>query len=167
MIAQKFNLNRKFQPVLSLRIALKLSSWADNISLKNRAITSAAILLFLFVTDLHRYGAWYFGNATYIKPYWFQFVCLLWGFIGLYLLSKIMRWLESREQYQYMQMIIVYPFMVIPYAFLHNSFNFEFYGAVWKQYPDLLGQIASIGWWTIVPIGVAYGIADGYGKVRE
>jgi|GEM_PF-4130887 len=82
-----------------LRLALWISKWSDNTNLKNRAITSAAILFFLFVTDIHRSGTWYTGNAAYIKPYWFWYVCLLWFFIGFYVVSKAMHWLKERGQF--------------------------------------------------------------------
>lgn len=39
---------------------------------------SVVLLLFFSVTDIHRYGAWYMGNATYIKPYWQYVIVLLW-----------------------------------------------------------------------------------------
>jgi hypothetical protein len=32
------------------------------------AKSCTVILIFFFVTDIHRYGAWYFGNASYSSP---------------------------------------------------------------------------------------------------
>jgi len=39
---------------------------------------SAAALIILFITDIHRYGAWYSGGATYIMPWWQLVYILLW-----------------------------------------------------------------------------------------
>lgn len=38
----------------------------------------AAVIVLLLVTDMHRYGAWYSGGATYIKPWWQFAYIILW-----------------------------------------------------------------------------------------
>lgn len=55
---------------------------------------SASALLLFFVTDIHRYGAWYSGGATYIKPWW-QYACiLLWLPVLLFVIRCVFGFLD-------------------------------------------------------------------------
>lgn len=53
-----------------------------------------AVLFLFFITDIHRYGAWYTGGATYIKPWWIFGCILLWLPIALALLLCAINYLE-------------------------------------------------------------------------
>ncbi len=118
-----------------------------------------AILVFLFATDLHRYGAWWTGTVLHIKPYWFQFVCLLWGFIGLYLLSQALRWLKDREQYQTMHFIMIVPLVWLIQNWGYQTYTVDMFGFYsWK--PHITKSVLwFIGGEILFPLGVSGGFA--------
>jgi len=58
---------------------------------------SAAVLIILFITDIHRYGAWYSGGATYIMPWWQLVYILLWTPIVLAILKCFFHFLLKNE----------------------------------------------------------------------
>lgn len=60
----------------------RLYEFAAKFNISDRLIKTckicAALLVFFFVSDIHRYGAWYTGGSTYIKPYWLYAYILIW-----------------------------------------------------------------------------------------
>ena len=52
---------------------------------------SAGIVLFCFITDAHRYGAWYGCGVSYILPYALPLICLVFLFPVAYAGGIIIR----------------------------------------------------------------------------
>lgn len=158
MKPQKINTYNNGKPAILVRLAMRLSKLADSAMLRRLTKYSIIILLFLFATDLHRFGAWWTGTVLHMKPYWFQFVCLLWGIMGLYALSKIMRWLEDREQYQTMHFVLIAPLVWFLQNLIYQTYVVEFGFYSWKPH------IVESAWWfigteIILPLGVSGGFA--------
>lgn len=71
---------------------------------------SAAVLFLFLVTDIHRYGAWYTGGATYIKPWWQYAYVLLWVPFALVIIRCI---IEFLDRHQNMLLLVPAAFAVI------------------------------------------------------
>lgn len=73
-----------------------------------------AVLFLFFVTDMHRYGAWYTGGATFIKPWWQFAYILLWVPVVTAVLLGIFTWLCSSE----VEFIILIAILAMNYIIL-------------------------------------------------
>lgn len=60
----------------------RLRYWAD---------MSAGIVLFCFITDAHRYGAWYGVGVSYVLPYALPLICLALACPAAYACARILR----------------------------------------------------------------------------
>lgn len=81
-----------------------------------------ALLVIFFVTDIHRYGAWYSGGATYIKPWW-QFACvLLWIPISFAVIKCFVYYLYSFKTI--LIMIPLMPMMTFVIFFIAASISY-------------------------------------------
>jgi hypothetical protein len=81
-----------------------------------------ALLFIFFITDIHRYGAWYSGDATYIKPWW-QFACvLLWLPIAFAVIKCFIYYLDTVNTI--LVMIPLMPLLMFVIFFLMVSITY-------------------------------------------
>ena len=84
------------------KIDYEINRYADilniNKGLRKACKYSGAILFFLFITDIHRYGAWYTDNAVFYKYEWFVLVIIvLWVPFIIVLMIHIFRYIENKH----------------------------------------------------------------------
>jgi hypothetical protein len=126
-----------------------------------------AILVIFFITDIHRYGAWYSGGATYIKPWW-QFACvLLWIPIAFAVIKCFAYYLESFKTI--LVMIPLMPLMMFVIFFIMVSITYIaedtfciLHGYVYlpdEEFDDVL-TIAAI-------CGIITGLASAFAVFRD
>ena len=100
------------QPIVT-RALLFIYNLANSQLLRKITLACVAALLLLFVSDIHRYGAWYNGGATYIKPYWIYLVIALWIPIIIYAVSKGLKYLADKEMYTLLSVVVIGGFIFL------------------------------------------------------
>jgi hypothetical protein len=75
------------------RIGYKIGQYCtgDMFRLRYFAHMSAGLILFCFITDAHRYGAWYGIGVSYVLPYALPLICLAFAFPVAYACGRILR----------------------------------------------------------------------------
>lgn len=75
------------------RIGYKIAHYCtgDMSRLRYFAHVSAGLILFCFITDAHRYGAWYGVGVSYVLPYALPLICLVLLSPAAYACGRILR----------------------------------------------------------------------------
>ena len=78
---------------MSTRTGYNLARYCtgDMSRLRYYAHVSAGVILFCFITDAHRYGAWYGIGVSYVLPYALPLICLAFLFPAAYACGRILR----------------------------------------------------------------------------
>jgi hypothetical protein len=108
---------------------LKRLSGADLTAWRKRAFISGLIIIIILALDLHRYGAWYYGYRTYLRP-WSVTVLLITAFPFIkYTLAMIIQYAVRLEKFNCIFYVMVFA-ASLPFSFCNpdviwNIFNWN------------------------------------------
>jgi hypothetical protein len=127
----------------------------------------AAMLFIFFVTDIHRYGAWYNGGTTYIKPWW-QLACvLLWVPMGLVMIKCFFTYLERFNTVLIFIPLLTSMFFIMFFAGASIVYMVEDGFCILHGYvflPDrIFNEIMELSWIT----GIMMGLAGFIGVIKD
>ena len=97
--------------------------------IRPRVVVSGVILIIILSLDLHRYGAWYTGNAAYIKYHWIPVLCLPGYFVARHAAAIFVQWCVRRDLWWTLYCIGIYVWC-LPFALLLAN-QYLFKSPVW------------------------------------
>jgi hypothetical protein len=78
---------------------------------RGRAEVSAFMTVFILALDLHRYGAWYRGNASFLRPYAIPVLLIVSSPFIIYVLASLLRWFVCTGRYNMLAFCAVTVFL--------------------------------------------------------
>ncbi len=135
---------------------LKRLSGIDLVLYRKKGMISGLIIIFILALDLHRFGAWYYGYRTYLKP-WSVPVLLIIAFPFIkYTCAMLVQYAVNMKKFDYILYVMTFfaclPFSVgnpyvLPYIF---DFSKEWYDkGIFNSWPQVLAGAVHIFFTTL------------------
>ncbi len=137
---------------------LKKLSGVDLAEYRKRAFISGMIIILILALDLHRFGAWYYGYRTYLRP-WSVPVLLITAFPFIkYACAMIVQYAVRMKKFNLMFYVMVFA-ASLPFSFCNphvnwNIFNWNksWYDLSWFRSGTQL--LTGIGYMIVTTLGI-------------
>jgi hypothetical protein len=82
--------------------------------LRPRAEASGMIVIVIFLLDLHRFGAWYFGNQCHLKDYGLPMLAVAGMPFVIYTMAMVVQRIISNGWFMVLYIFRIYLFLLVP-----------------------------------------------------
>ena len=108
---------------------LKRLSGVDLTEYKKRAFISGMIIILMLALDLHRFGAWYYGYRTYLRPWSIPVLLITASPFIKYASAMLVQYAVRMKKFNYIFYVMVFA-VSLPFSFCNphvhwNIFNWN------------------------------------------